>query len=156
MKLLESVNKILFSFREKKLNDSTLGKVLVVSNTGFGDTLLSTPAIKSLKKSFPDEKIIFLVNRKYSILFVNYKYVDQIWEYSGGYINLFSIIIKCRINNIHTIMLFHSNSPEDIFISLCSGAKNILKCAKNISNNYKNLYLNQLDNQKKHNIEKKN
>ena len=155
MKLLDSVNKILFSFHEKKRNDSTLGKVLVVSNTGFGDTLLSTPAIKSLKKSFPDEKIIFLVNRKYSILFVNYKYVDQIWEYSGGYINLFSIIIKCRINNIHTIMLFHSNSPEDIFISLCSGAKNILKCTKNISHNYKNLFLNQFDNQKKHNIEKK-
>ena len=68
MKLLNSVNKLLFSHR-KKLSDNNLGKVLVVSNTGFGDTILSTPAIKSLRKSFLDEKIIFLVNKKYSALF---------------------------------------------------------------------------------------
>ena len=73
MKLLDSLNKLLFS-QTKKQSDNNLGKVLVVSNTGFGDTILSTPAIKSLRKSFLNEKIIFLVNKKYSALFLNYKY----------------------------------------------------------------------------------
>ena len=50
MKLLDSVNKIIFSLR-KNQSDNSLGSVLVVSNTGFGDTILSTPAIKSLRKS---------------------------------------------------------------------------------------------------------
>ncbi len=63
MKLLDSLNKLLFSQRNKQ-SDNNLGKVLVVSNTGFGDTILSTPAIKSLRKSFLNEKIIFLVNKK--------------------------------------------------------------------------------------------
>ena len=61
MKLLDSVNSLLFSL-SKQQTDNSLGKVLVVSNTGFGDTILSTPAIKSLRKSFSKQKIIFLVN----------------------------------------------------------------------------------------------
>jgi len=154
MKLLDSVNKLLFSLRKKQIDD-TLGIVLVVSNTGFGDTILSTPAIKSLRKSFVNQKIIFLVNKKFAGLFLNYKYVDSIWKYSGGYINLFSLILKCRLNNIHTIMLFHSNGPEDIFFSLLSGANNILKCTDNINHPYKNLFFNKLIIKNKHNIEKK-
>ena len=154
MKLLDSVNRLLFSLRRQK-NDSKLGKVLVVSTTGFGDTLLSTPAIKSLRNSFSEEKIIFLVHKKFSDLFSNYKHVNSIWEYSGGYINLFSIIIKCKIEKIHTIFLFHSNSPEDIFISLLSGAKNILKFTDNVNHEYKELFLNNVNIKEQHNIEKK-
>ena len=154
MKLLDSVNSLLFSCRKQEA-DNSLGKVLVVSNTGFGDTILSTPAIKSLRKSFSKQKIIFLVNNKFFDLFKNYKHVDDIWKYSGGYINLFSIIIRCRIEKIHTIFLFHSNGPEDIFISLLSGAKNILKSTENIHHEYKKLFLNSINVKEKHNIEKK-
>ncbi|WP_156922615.1 hypothetical protein [Lebetimonas sp. JH292] len=39
-----------------KINDND--NFVVISNTALGDTLLSTPAIKSLKKSFPNNKII--------------------------------------------------------------------------------------------------
>ena len=154
MKLLDSVNRLLFSLRKQR-GDNSLGKVLVVSNTGFGDTILSTPAIKSLRKSFLKKKIIFLVNNKFLDLFKNYKHVDDIWKYSGGYINLFSIIIRCRIEKIHTIFLFHSNGPEDIFISLLSGAKNILKFTDNLNHEYKALFLNSVNIKEKHNIEKK-
>jgi ADP-heptose:LPS heptosyltransferase len=155
MKLLDSINRLIFSQR-KKQRDSNLGPVLVVSNTGFGDTILSTPAIKSLRDSFTNEEITFLINKKYSGLFINYKYVDKIWEYSGSYINLFALIIKCRLNNIHTIMLFHSNGPEDLFISLLSGANNILKCTVNANHPYKKLFLNKIVSKQQHNIENKN
>ncbi len=154
MKLLDSVNALLFSLRKRK-SDNVLGKVLVVSSTGFGDTLLSTPAIKSLRKSFLKSTIIFLVSKKYSGLFLNYKYVDIIWEYSGGYINLLSIIIRCRINKIHTILFLHSNGPEDIFISLLSGANNILKWTDNTNHKYQKLFLNHVSLKEQHNIEKK-
>ena len=155
MKLLDTINNFLFLFRKKEKNDYQLGNVLVVSNTGFGDTILSSPAVKSLRISFPNEKVFFLVNKKYLSLFYNYKYVDKIWKYSGGYLNLFYLVIRCRINRIHTIMLFHSNGPEDIFISLLSGAKNILKCSNNVDHKFKNLFLNEITLQQKHNIEKK-
>ena len=155
MKLLSLVNKAIFS-RRKVVSDDRLGEVLVVSNTGFGDTILSTPAVKSLRKSFPKQEITFLVNKKFFPLFESYKYVDNIWEYTGGYINLFSIISKCRIKRIHTILLFHSNGPEDIFISLLSGANNILKWTDNLNHEYQSLFMNAPASKKKHNIEKKN
>lgn len=155
MKFLDTVNRFIFAKRKKQV-DTILGPVLVVSNTGFGDTILSTPAIKTLRKSFLNEKIIFLVNKKYSGLFVNYKYVDKIWQYSGGYINLFFIVLRCRLEKIHTIMLFHSNGPEDIFICLLSGAKNILKNSANHNHPYKKLFLNKLSAKTQHNIENKN
>ena len=154
MKLLDSVNKLLFPLRKKQIDES-LGTVLVVSNTGFGDTILSTPAIKTLSRSFVNQKIIFLVNKKFYGLFLNYKYVDSIWKYSGGYLNLFLIILKCRLTKNHTIMLFHSNGPEDIFFTLLSGARNILKCSDNINHPYKELFFNELKMKNKHNIEKK-
>jgi ADP-heptose:LPS heptosyltransferase len=154
VKLLDPINKLLFSIR-KKNSDNILGKVLVVSNTGFGDTLLSSPAIKTLRKSFLNQKIIFLINKKYSPLFIKYKYVDSIWKYSGSYTNLFILILRCRVNNIHTIILLHSNSPEDIFLSLLSGAKNILKWTDNVNHPYKRLFLNEIIKKEQHNIEKK-
>jgi ADP-heptose:LPS heptosyltransferase len=154
VKLLDSVNKLIFSKRRIK-SDRTLGNILVVSNTGFGDTLLSSPAIKTLRESFPNKKIIFLVHRKYFQLFYKYHYVDSVWKYSGSYMNLFSLILRSRVNKIHTIFLFHSNGPEDIFISLLSGSKNILKWTDNINHPYKELFLNKCNIKDQHNIEKK-
>jgi ADP-heptose:LPS heptosyltransferase len=156
MKLLNTVNKLIFFLRGKeKVDENSLGKVLVVSSTGFGDTLLSTPAIKSLRKSFSKNKIIFLVNKKFQPLFINYKYVDDIWKYSGSYFNLFHIIFLCRKEKIDTIFLFHSNGPEDVFISLLSGARNILKWTDNKKHDYKSLFLNSANNKIQHHIEKK-
>jgi len=154
LKLLNPINRLLFSFRKQK-SDNKLGKVLVVSNTGFGDTILSTPAIKSLRRSFPNERLIFLVNKKFSALFTNYKYVNTIWEYTGSYINLFSIIFRCKNEKIHTIFLFHSNGPEDIFFSLLSGAKNIYKMTENANHEYRALFLNSANKKVQHHIEKK-
>ena len=155
MKLLEPINKLLFSLGRKKNNPNFLGNILVVSSTGFGDTLLSTPAIKTLRKSFSNNKLIFLVNKKFSTLFINYHYVDFIWEYTGNYFNLFYIIFKCRAQNINTIFLFHSNSPEDIFITLLSGAENIHKWTDNTNHQYKSLFVNKANIKKQHHIEKK-
>ena len=42
---------------------------LIVSNTALGDTILSTPAIKSLKKSFPDSKVVAVLKSTYTPLF---------------------------------------------------------------------------------------
>ena len=154
MKILDCVNRLLFSYREQH-SDEKLGNILVVSNTGFGDTIMSTPAIKTLKKSFCQNRVIFLANKRFSSLFVDYKFVDDIWEYTGGYINLFSIIFRCRIEKIHTIFLFHSNSPEDVFISLLSGAKNILRWTDNNNHDFKALFLNSVNTKEQHHIEKK-
>lgn len=152
MKILPFINKLLIHL--KKPHDITkFNNLLVVSNTGLGDTLLSTPAIKSLRKSFPEQKIIFLVNKKMSTLFDKYQYVDKIILYSNGFLNLIRLVYKLRKLRIDTIFLFHSNGPQDVFFSILSGAPNILKRTHNKNHEFKSIFYNQPVDKIKHDIE---
>ncbi len=154
MKTIKYINKIL-PFFKKPSDKSYFKNILVVSNTGLGDTILSTPAIKTLKKSFPNIHITFLINKKIYPLFKGFYYVDDFILYSKGFLNQLKIVKKLREKNIDTIFLFHSNGPEDIFFSILSGAQNILKMTDNQNHEFKNIFLNKPNNNLQHNIEKK-
>lgn len=129
--------------------------VLVVSNSGLGDTILSTPAIVSLRQSFPDIRITFMVNKKMFPLFEGFEYVDNFELYSSGLLSQIGIVKRLRRRKIDTIFLFHSNGPEDIFFSILSGAKNILKMTDNINHEFKDIFSNKANLDIRHDIEKK-
>jgi ADP-heptose:LPS heptosyltransferase len=154
MKFLYKLNKILPYFK-KQSNLNYLEKILVVSNTGLGDTILSTPAIISLKKSFPDIHITFMVHKKMLPLFKEFEYVDDLEVYKSGFFNQICIVFKLRKRKIDTIFLFHSNGPEDLFFSIMSGAFNILKMTDNLDHEYKKCFLNHPNYKSQHDIEKK-
>jgi ADP-heptose:LPS heptosyltransferase len=116
--------------------------ILVVSNTGLGDTILSTPAIKTLRCSFPNTHITLLVHYKLFPLFDTFEYVDNVLHYKNNILNLVKNILIFRKQKIDTIFLMHSNGPQDIFLSLMSNAKNILKMTHNQNHEFKNIFLN--------------
>lgn len=154
MKILEQVNKLLPPFKKPSRVD-LFKNILVVSNTGLGDTLLSTPSIVSLRKSFPDIKLFFLINKNIFPLFDEFEFIDDFVLYSSGVFSQIRIIKELRKRKIDTIFLFHSNGPEDIFFSVLSGAKNILKMTDNPDHKFHKIFLNQPNFEPKHNIEKK-
>ena len=154
MKILEQVNKIL-PFLKKPSEIDSFKNILVVSNTGLGDTLLSTPSIVSLRKSFPEISLTFLINKKMFPLFDGFEFIDDFILYSSGFINQFKIISEIRSREIDTIFLFHSNGPEDIFFSVLGGARNILKTTDNVNHKFLKIFLNSANIDYKHNIEKK-
>lgn len=154
MKILEQVNKILPFFKKQSEIDS-FKNILVVSNTGLGDTLLSTPSIVSLRKSFPEISLTFLINKKMFPLFDGFEFIDDFILYSSGFLNQFKIISEIRSREIDTIFLFHSNGPEDIFFSVLGGARNILKTTDNVNHKFLKIFLNSANIEYKHNIEKK-
>ena len=154
MKFLFRINKFLPYFK-KKSNLKCLNNILVVSNTGLGDTILSTPAIRTLRESFPDTKITFLINKKMYPLFQGFEHVNDFELYKSGFFNQLSIAIKLRKRKIDTIFLFHSNGPEDIFFSILSGAGNIFKMTDNKDHKYKNCFSNNPNVMCQHDIEKK-
>ena len=154
MKLLEQINKFVPYF--KKLSDvNVFRNILVVSNTGLGDTLLSTPSIVSLRKSFPEIRITFLINKKMFPLFEGFEFIDDFVLYSSGFLSQLKIISEIRSREIDTIFLFHSNGPEDIFFSVLGGARNILKTTDNVNHKFLKIFLNSANIEYKHNIEKK-
>jgi len=154
LKFLEKINRLLPRF--KKPSDPNVFKnILVVSNSGLGDTILSTPAILSLRKSFPEIHITFMLNKKIFPLFKGFEYVDDFMLYSSGLFAQLGIVFQLRKKSIDTIFLFHSNGPEDIFFSILSGASNILKMTDNPNHQFKDIFLNKPNSIEQHDIEKK-
>jgi ADP-heptose:LPS heptosyltransferase len=154
LKILKLVNNYCIYFK-KPSNIDNFKNILVVSNTGLGDTILATPAIKTLRKSFPQLHITFMVNKKMFPLFKDFEYVDDFILYSRGFFNQLKIIKQLRIKNIDTIFLFHSNGPEDIFFSIFGGIQNILKMTNNSQHRFSSIFINRLNKKKQHVIENK-
>lgn len=154
MKVLKYINKFLKPLK-KESNLKEFKNVLVVSNTGLGDTILATPSIKSLRKSFPNLNITFLINKKMYPLFEDYQYVDDFLMYESGVIKQLKTISTLKKKKIDTIFLFHSNGPEDMFFSILSRAKNIFKMTDNLNHEYKSIFCNKPKVYTSHIIEEK-
>ena len=154
MKLMAQINRLL-PYLKKPSDMNTFNNVLVVSNSGLGDTILSTPSIVSLRKSFPDINITFMLNKKMFPLFDGFEFVDSFVLYSSGFFSQLRIIKKLRKRRIDTIFLFHANGPEDVFFSILSGAKNILKTTNNTSHEFQHIFSNPPNSKLQHNIESK-
>jgi heptosyltransferase-2 len=103
----------------KKLQPSEVKKILVVNFGGIGDVLLSTPALRALKKTYPRAKLNLLVARRVESLARTLTYVDRVfglevthpWIY-GGY-NLLTLLSLRKENidlavNMRTIVSLKS------------------------------------------------
>jgi ADP-heptose:LPS heptosyltransferase len=104
-----------------------LKSILVFSNTALGDTLLSTPAITSLKQSFPAARLTLFVHRAMAPLFEGLEPVDEIVLYHGGFRKFVRTVRALRKVRPQAALLLHSNAPQDIPMAVLSGARIILK-----------------------------
>ena len=102
-------------------------RFLAVSSTALGDTLLSTPALKSLKKSFPDSRVTGLIHKRIQPLMKDYPYLDDLVIYHGGYKHFFRTVNRLRDGKPEAVLIFHGNGPQDIALAVLSGASFILK-----------------------------
>lgn len=101
--------------------------ILVFSTTALGDTLLSTPAIVSLRQTFPDARITFVIGNKIAPLFEGFEPVDGLVLYHGGFKRFIRTVRELRKTRPDTALLLHSNGPQDIPLAVFSGARLILK-----------------------------
>lgn len=54
-------------------------KILIINLAGIGDLLLSTPALKALRKSFPKAKILMLTSAKVYELAQEFEFIDKVF-----------------------------------------------------------------------------
>lgn len=106
-----------------------LHSLLVFSTTALGDTLLSTPAIASLTKSFPNAKLTLFVHRNIAPLFAGLTGIDSVVMYHGGFKRFIRTALALRQAKPQAALLLHSNGPQDIPLAVLSGARIILKPA---------------------------
>jgi ADP-heptose:LPS heptosyltransferase len=125
----------------RKIDVDKIKNILVISNTAIGDTLFATPAIKLIKKHYPDKKIIALLNPSNYKLFETNPNIDKVITYHGKWRNFLSIIIKLKRCNIDVTLIMNSNEPQATPLSYCIGSKYIVRVPNN-NNEFNHLHLN--------------
>jgi ADP-heptose:LPS heptosyltransferase len=128
-------------------------RFLVVSSTAVGDTILSTPAIKSLRRSFPEAFIAALFHQKVAPLFAAFPYVDAVIPYAGGYKRFRRTVRRLRQVRPEAALILHGNGPQDIPLAIFSGARYILKHPTETE--YKKYLSGRLEKKRQHAIEER-
>ena len=123
-------------------------KIILVSNTALGDTILSTPAIKSIRLNFPKAKIVLIVHKNLYSFFKEFEFVDEVEVFSSSLIGLTRQALNFRKKEFDTIFFLHSNGPQDLYLALLLGANNILKSINypgKVSQEFQTLMMNKID-----------
>lgn len=99
-------------------------KLLLIHHGAIGDVLMCTPAIRALRKAFPQAEISFLVDEKASDALRHNPNMDELVIVKKGmplkaYWGLFLKIFKYR----YDIIIDFQRNPRSALVTLISGAK---------------------------------
>ncbi|MFH1380233.1 MAG: glycosyltransferase family 9 protein [bacterium] len=95
-------------------------KILVIQLRRLGDVLLTTPAVESLKRSFPQSRIDFLVEKAGGEILQNNPYISQIHIYKKS--NSLQWIYFIRRQKYDWVLDFLGN-PRTSVLTALSGAR---------------------------------
>lgn len=85
-------------------------KVLIISNTGIGDTMWGTPALKMLKKTYPNSSVTVLTSLLSQEVLKNNPYVDEtILLKKGGALPLIWKFFAVYRKQFDSILVFHTS-----------------------------------------------
>lgn len=102
-------------------------KILIVSNTALGDTILSTPLFRETRLSLPKAHIAALLNPVNAMLFETNPYLDKIELYGGRWRGFLGAWWKLWRRGFDVALLGHSNDPQITPLCLLLGISKIIK-----------------------------
>lgn len=102
----------------KKSDDPN--RILIVSTTALGDTLWATPALASLRQSFPKARLCVLVSETGRAVLENSPYIDKLFVYR---LSLWRTLLKERFS---TVLVFHTSRRLVLPLCACLGATRIV------------------------------
>lgn len=125
--LLRAAMHVIYRFDRRRPDTSRLGTesircILAVSTTAIGDTLLSTPALRSLRLAYPKARIDLLLNAKYSSLFSDNPDIDSIIPSLGSYRRFLRLAWQLRQARYDMVVILHGNEPQATPLAYLSGA----------------------------------
>ncbi|MEW6095713.1 MAG: glycosyltransferase family 9 protein [bacterium] len=102
-------------------------KILLIQLRRIGDVLMTTPAVKAIKKRFCEAKITFLTEPPADEIFRNNPYVDEILLHNRNWRlkDYLKFILEIRRRQFDLVIDFFGN-PRSAQISFLSGAKHRL------------------------------
>jgi len=116
-----------FDGRSPSYKSEDIRNILLLNTTAMGDTLLSTPAIRAVRKAFPDAIISSLVSPTAKEILINNPNIDRFIDYPGRvnlpfFFRLPGILRDLRRDRFDLSIVLDSNDPEAGPFSYLSGA----------------------------------
>jgi ADP-heptose:LPS heptosyltransferase len=130
--LLYAALRLMRQFRRRQGDLAELGtpaikRILAVSNTAIGDTLLSTPGLRSLRLAYPEARITLLVNSAYLKLFASNPDVDEVLAGNGNWQSFWPNVFRLRRRHFDVACIFHGNEPQATPMCWLGGARFVFK-----------------------------
>lgn len=110
-----------------QLIPADIRRILVISSTAIGDTLLSTPAIHALRRHYPQAQLVGLLHRRVVPLFRQYDELNEIVPLRRS---LLCTAWHLRRARPDVALILHGNEPEATMLAYLSGARYIVKHPK--------------------------
>lgn len=109
------------------LNPAAVRTILLVSNTAFGDTVLSTGAMAAIRSRYPHARIIGYFHASLISLFSRLPSIDRSIAYLGGWQRFFRTIWELQKERIDLALILHGNEPQATATAYLGGARFIIK-----------------------------
>lgn len=104
------------------------GRFLIVTTTGIGDTLWGTPAIKALRRTYPDGYIAVLTNALGAEMLKGNPAINEVIIFrrgAGGFLGLPLLVGSLMKRRIDQVFIFHASDRIIWPIAFLSGAPQI-------------------------------
>src|SRR5574343_2065314 len=112
-----------------ELGTPAIRRILAISCTALGDTLLSTPALAALRQTYPQAHITLLVHPSLRALFTGLDSVDEQVPYDGKWRG-FGRVAR-QLKDFDLAVILHGNEPQATPLAYLSGARHIFKLPNN-------------------------
>ncbi len=112
-----------------ELGSPAIRRILAISCTALGDTLLSTPGLRALRQTYPQAHITLLVHPSLQALFTGLAGVDELLPYDGKWRG-FARTAKA-LKGYDLAAIFHGNEPQATPLAYLSGARYVFKLPNN-------------------------
>lgn len=116
---------------DSEIGTSAIRRILAISCTALGDTLLSTPAIHALRQTYPDAHITLLVHPALQALFEGLPDVDALIPYDGKWRGFWRTVGWLKQHPCDLAAILHGNEPQATPLAYLSGARHIFKLPNN-------------------------
>jgi len=124
--LLVFLFKVVKGRRGPRNKPAEIQNVLLVSTTGLGDTVLSTPAVAAARKAWPEAKLHVFVHVRWSGLLEACPHLETVIEYPGKFRRVWRLIRQFRKFHLNAAFVLHHNDPDILPLVYLSGAQYIV------------------------------
>ncbi|ORM62510.1 glycosyltransferase family 9 protein [Pantoea rodasii] len=102
-------------------------RIVIFSTTALGDLLFNTPAIKAIKRRYPDAKLMLVSSDKNRDLVEKSQWFDEVAIWDNKIVRAPNLIRKIRRFKPDITLLLHSSLGYDILCSRLGGSPYILR-----------------------------